>query len=203
MRGPRRCGASGPLLCAAGLLAAPRVFRAPEGPAAREARRPHFVRRRASKPARALRTLRRPPHRWCCVAWSSPARPRHRPRHRSQAHQSLRRLRCSPRRQQRRFCTTRSPLAACRRRVGPPCSAIPPVWWLRGSALRGRGRPTKAISHVIPRRLLHSLNYHHWNCNVCRLSQKVTALNYVRLLEEAAPDICHGTTCIKGHFQHH
>ena len=48
---------------------APRVFRAPEGPAAREARRPRFARRRASKPARALRTLRRPPHQWglvCC-----------------------------------------------------------------------------------------------------------------------------------------
>ena len=44
---------------------APLVFRAPEGPAAREARRPHFVRRRASKPARALRSLRRPPHRRC------------------------------------------------------------------------------------------------------------------------------------------
>ena len=27
------------------------------------------------------------------------------------------------------FCTTRSLLAACRRRVEPPCSAIPPVWW--------------------------------------------------------------------------
>ena len=71
----------------AGLLIAPRVFRAPEAPAAREARRPHFVRRRASKPARALRTLRRPPHQWCLVAdvWlcassRSPARPRHRPR---------------------------------------------------------------------------------------------------------------------------
>ena len=52
------------------VLVAPLVFQAPEGPAAREARRPHFVRRRASKPARALRTLRRPPHRrrlwfWC------------------------------------------------------------------------------------------------------------------------------------------
>ena len=46
------------------LLVAPRVFRAPEAPAAREARRPHFVRRRASKPARALRSLRRPPHLW-------------------------------------------------------------------------------------------------------------------------------------------
>ena len=29
---------------------------------------PHFVRRRASKPARALRSLRRPPHQWCQVA---------------------------------------------------------------------------------------------------------------------------------------
>ena len=54
--------------CWAGLLMAPRVFRAPEGPAAREARRPHFVRRRASKPARALRTLRRPPHQWGWVS---------------------------------------------------------------------------------------------------------------------------------------
>ena len=49
------------------LLVAPRVFRASEAPAAREARRPHFVRRRASKPARALRTLRRPPHQWFLV----------------------------------------------------------------------------------------------------------------------------------------
>ena len=69
------------------LLVVPRVFRAPEGPAAREARRPHFVRRRASKPARALRSLRRPPHQWGRVAVRqlyassrSPARPRHRPR---------------------------------------------------------------------------------------------------------------------------
>ena len=60
----------------------PRVFRAPSGPAAREARRPHCVRRRASKPARALRSLRRPPHQWgqVAVVWfgassGSPARP--------------------------------------------------------------------------------------------------------------------------------
>ena len=52
----------------AALRVAPRVFRAPEGPAAREARRPHFVRRRASKPACALRSLRRPPHQWRQVA---------------------------------------------------------------------------------------------------------------------------------------
>ena len=48
---------------------APRVLRAPEGPAAREARRPHCVRRRASKPARALRTPRRPSHQWGLVCW--------------------------------------------------------------------------------------------------------------------------------------
>ena len=36
------------------LLVAPRVFWVPKGPAACEARRPHFVWRRASKPARAL-----------------------------------------------------------------------------------------------------------------------------------------------------
>ena len=65
----------------------PRVFRAPSGPAAREARRPHCVRRRASKPARALRSLRRPPHQWgqVAVVWfgassGSPARPCRRPR---------------------------------------------------------------------------------------------------------------------------
>ena len=71
MRRPTRCYRSplaGPLACGAWLLVVPRVFRAPEGPAAREARRPHFVRRRASKPARALRALRRPPHQWGVVA---------------------------------------------------------------------------------------------------------------------------------------
>ena len=60
----RICGFCFPWL----LLVAPLVFRAPEAPAAREARRPHFVRRRASKPARALRSLRHPPHRRRCVA---------------------------------------------------------------------------------------------------------------------------------------
>ena len=33
-----------------------------------------------------------------------------------------------PHRRRRGFCTTRSLLAACRRRVGPSCSAIPPDW---------------------------------------------------------------------------
>ena len=42
----------------------------------------------------------------------------------------------------RGFCTTRSPLAACRRRVGPPCSAIPPDWRRRGRGLRCWGAQT-------------------------------------------------------------
>ena len=73
------------------LLVAPRVFRAPEGPAAREARRPHFVRRRASKPARALRTLRRPPHRRCLWFWCARPGPAAAHQHRGQARRSLRR----------------------------------------------------------------------------------------------------------------
>ena len=70
------------------VLAAPLVFRAPSGPAAREiATRELRSEWSISKPARALRTLRRPPHQWRLVAdvWlgasaRSPARPRHRPR---------------------------------------------------------------------------------------------------------------------------
>ena len=78
------------------LLVAPLVFRTPEGPAAREARRPHFVRRRASKPARALRSLRRPPHRRCLrcrrVARRVGSLPGQAPAHghRSEAFRSLR-----------------------------------------------------------------------------------------------------------------
>ena len=106
-------------------LVAPRVFRAPEGPAAREARRPHFVRCRASKPARALRSLRCPPHQWRLVA-----------------------------------------------DVWLGASSQGPPW--------PRHRPS--ISHVIPLRLVQTLNLHRWNCNVFAWSRKVTAGNYVRLL---------------------
>ena len=108
------------------MLVAPRVFRAPEGPAAREARRPHFVRRRASNSARALRSLRRPPHQWGLVAvWSlTPGPAAH--RHRSQALRSLRR----PSHQwglvanRRLGASARSPARPCHRpparRPGPP-----------------------------------------------------------------------------------
>ena len=51
--------------------------------------------------------------------------------HRSRA---FRRLRCSPHAKRWGFCTTRSLLAACRRRVEPSCSAIPPI-----GAAAGRG----------------------------------------------------------------
>ena len=55
------------------LLVAPLVFRAPSGPAAREiaTREPDGSEWSISKPARALRTLRRPPHQWfmVCVFW--------------------------------------------------------------------------------------------------------------------------------------
>ena len=39
-----------------------------------------------------------------------------------------------------------------------------------------------AMSHVIPPRLLQTLNRGRWNCNVCGLSRKMTELNYVRNL---------------------
>ena len=96
------------------LLVAPLVFRAPEGPAAREARRPHFVRRRASKPARALRSLRRPPHQWGPVCWRvlgassrSPARLR-RPRGGLQSVEVSVCCPPRPRRHGRRGCALRS-----------------------------------------------------------------------------------------------
>ena len=67
------------------LLVAQRVFRAPEAPAAREARASLRSAPRLEA-ARALRSLRRPPHQWGRVAgvWfgassRSPARPRRRP----------------------------------------------------------------------------------------------------------------------------
>ena len=42
--------------------------------------------------------------------------------------------------------------------------------------------PYSVNSHVIPLRLLQTLNLHRWNCNVFPLSRKITVLNYVRNL---------------------
>ena len=51
------------------LLVAPLVFRAPSGPAAREiaTHEPEGSEWSISKPARALRSLRRPPYQWDLV----------------------------------------------------------------------------------------------------------------------------------------
>ena len=37
-----------------------------------------------------------------------------------------------------------------------------------------------ATSHVIPRRVIQTLNLHRWNCNVFGVYRKITAINYVR-----------------------
>ena len=48
------------------------------------------------------------------------------------------------------------------------------------SPTRPRRRPS--ISHVIPLRLVQTLNLHRWNCNVFGVSRKMTTINYVRNL---------------------
>ena len=45
-----------------------------------------------------------------------------------------------------------------------------------------RPRHCPLISHVIPLRLVQSLNLHRWNCNVFGVSRKMTTINYVRNL---------------------
>ena len=61
-------------------------------------------------------------------------------------------------------------------------------WWFGGSP-RSPARPRRrsSILHVIPLRLIQTLNMHHWNCNVFAWSRKVTVGNYVRLLVSAGP----------------
>ena len=87
-------GLSGVLLCGAWPLCVPvgsglpalcclwphGCFGAPSGPAAREIATPELKGSEwsISKPARTLRTLRRPPHQWClwcCVRWHVVSRP--------------------------------------------------------------------------------------------------------------------------------
>ena len=74
-----------------------------------------------------------------------------------------------------------------------PCRCPPHRWglcsiWaplLFGTA--ARPRRYSAISHVIPLRLLQTLNSCRWNCNVFRRSQKMTVGNYVRNLSGPGP----------------
>ena len=141
------------------VFVAPLVFRAPSGPAAREARRPHFVRRRASKPARALRSLRRPPHRRClwfwCV-WPGPAAAHGR---RSQA---------------------LPPTVAAARPPLPPAPSTPAVPVVLVCLARPCRRHSP-ISHVIPLRLFQILNAPRWNCNVFSVCWNFFQSNYVRV----------------------
>ena len=66
--------------------------------------------------------------------------------------------------------------ASFARRVAlKPGQAPPPP---TGTAARPRHRPS--ISHVIPLRLVQTLNLRRWNCNVFGVSRKMTAINYVR-----------------------
>ena len=53
-----------------------------------------------------------------------------------------------------------------------------------GAAPRSPARPRHCplFSHVIPLRLVQSLNLHRWNCNVFGVSRKMTTINYVRNL---------------------
>ena len=72
----------------------------------------------------------------------------------------------------------------------------PPHWWVFRLKCRS-GSP--AMSHVIPSRLLQTLNRGRWNCNVYGLSRKVTELNYVRLLERWLPPPLSGPSTGCGH----
>ena len=59
--------------------------------------------------------------------------------------------------------------------ISRPALALPPP---TGTAARPRHRPS--ISHVIPLRLVQTVNLRRWNCNVFGVSRKMTAINYVR-----------------------
>ena len=61
--------------------------------------------------------------------------------------------------------------------ISRPALALPPP---TGTAARPRHRPS--ISHVIPLRLVQTLNLRRWNCNVFGVSRKMTTINYVRNL---------------------
>ena len=61
------------------------------------------------------------------------------------------------------------------------------------SPARPRHRPS--ISHVIPLRLVQTLNLYRWNCNVFGVSRKMTAINYVRNVGGGGVVAAHGCRC--------
>ena len=64
--------------------------------------------------------------------------------------------------------------------TGGACAAG--VWSSAFSRSPARPHRRPPISHVIPLRLVQTLNLHRWNCNVCGVSRKMTTINYVRNL---------------------
>ena len=87
-----------------------------------------------------------------------------------------------------------SPRSPARPRHRPPAPRqIPPApsapvgpgvlgWGWRVALKPGQAPPRPSISHVIPRRLVQTLNLQRWNCNVFEVSRKMTTINYVRNL---------------------
>ena len=140
-------------------LLRPSVPPAPSTPAALAVRGVAW--RVVSKPARALRSLRRPPNQWglrCC--W-----------------RSARRLEARP-----------GPAAAAHWRCGhasDPSSAL----HAGGLFCVGYRSGSPATSHVIPSQVFQILNSGRWNCNVFGRSRKMTEGNYVRLLFGGSPFI--------------
>ena len=64
--------------------------------------------------------------------------------------------------------------------TGGACVAGASLGTSSRSPAKPRHRPS--ISHVIPLRLVQTLNLHHWNCNVFGVCRKMTTINYVRNL---------------------
>ena len=88
----------------------------------------------------------------------------------------------------RRLVARPGPAAAHRHR-GSSLWRPPHQWgwgadvWLGASSRCPAGpRRRPSISHVIPLRLVQTLNWHHWNCNVFGVCRKMTTINYVRNL---------------------
>ena len=73
--------------------------------------------------------------------------------------------------------------------TGGACAAG--VWSSALSRSPARPRRRSSILHVIPLRLIQTLNMHHWNCNVFVWSRKVTVGNYVRNLSGPGPAAAH------------
>ena len=68
------------------------------------------------------------------------------------------------------------------------------------AAHRHRGQapppPRPSISHVIPLRLVQTLNLHRWNCNVFGVSRKMSTINYVRNLRGGGVVAARGHRCL-------